>query len=713
MQPMALPPSILTYAHFSNPARTEVSDGHGWLATFTNGAKTVALRGATRSFIEHAAASADDFTRVVSGSWGSSPSGGKWYTSGGADSDYSVTGSLGKVEVTTANVSRRLSMSNILQNVTVTAKVATDKTAYGDNQSPGVLLGWQDFENHYIARLDFKPSQVVDSFSRQAAAGWGSANSDQTWDTSGAATDYTVNGTTGGQHSVGSINVSRRTFTANAVDFDVRVRVATPVLAAGASQAAGILGRYQDSNNHYIFRARFSPSSGNPIFAAIQKQESGTITTLGSEVQVNGVSHAANAFYWLRATATGTTLRFKLWADGSAEPIAWDIQLADSSFTGAGAVGVRSLLLPGNNNALPVVFSYDDFEATLEGARSDTVRLSIQKRVGGVTTTISPIVTLPGVTHESGDWFNIRASMINGVVGMRAWKNGDGEPPGWQTHIADTTFTSGRVGLRAYLEQDALNTPVTFYYDDFAVEGQWPVAPTVTHKTWVRLLDQPFDGAVPEDWLRSQLNNTTPDVLATAMQYINDAPPINDVSRGNLQTAGKAQYGPLQTDGTRQEGADFNDYLGISWQYGATTDNPEVSQFKCLDCSGYVRMVFGYRHGLPLALTTTNGLAIPRVSSNIANSGPGVVVATGSPPSLNTLLPGDIVCFDADTSNPAEEEGQIDHNGIYLGADTNGHMRFLSSRKTISGPTMADLGGPSFLDGSGLYARSLRLVRRF
>jgi len=127
-------------------------------------------------------------------------------------------------------------------------------------------------------------------------------------------------------------------------------------------------------------------------------------------------------------------------------------------------------------------------------------------------------------------------------------------------------------------------------------------------------------------------------------------------------------------------------------------------------------MVYGYRHGLPLTLTTFDGLAIPRVSSNIAIFGPGVVIATGSgapPTNTSALQPGDIVCFDADTSNPDEEEGQIDHNGMYIGVDTNGKRRFISSRKTISGPTISDLGGPSILDGTGLYARSLRLVRRF
>jgi hypothetical protein len=105
-----------------------------------------------------------------------------------------------------------------------------------------------------------------------------------------------------------------------------------------------------------------------------------------------------------------------------------------------------------------------------------------------------------------------------------------------------------------------------------------------------------------------------------------------------------------------------------------------------------------------------------------------VAVATGTPPDLSQLLPGDVLYFDADTSNPTEEEGQIDHTGIYLGLDAGGQRRFLSSRKVANGPTMSDLGGLSAIDGVGygvggygtvpygstaLYARSLRRIRRF
>lgn len=258
------------------------------------------------------------------------------------------------------------------------------------------------------------------------------------------------------------------------------------------------------------------------------------------------------------------------------------------------------------------------------------------------------------------------------------------------------------------------NAPVKFAFDDFLANGAIVNPPTVTHAKWIRILPTSFTGTVDEQWLTARLSDTSADILSIAMEYLPNKPPVYDAQ--SAQIAGDTSYGPLLADGKREEGSDFNDYLGISWQYGTYTDTPEPAQRYCLDCSGYVRMVYGYRGGFAMTSSVTNGVAIPRVSSVIINSGPGILVV---PPNgtqvtdLSLLQPGDILGWDADTSNPDEVEGQIDHVGIYLGLDTAGKHRFLSSRKSNDGPSMSDAGGSSILEGTGLYARSFRSVRRF
>lgn len=69
---------------------------------------------------------------------------------------------------------------------------------------------------------------------------------------------------------------------------------------------------------------------------------------------------------------------------------------------------------------------------------------------------------------------------------------------------------------------------------------------------------------------------------------------------------------------------------------------------------------------------------------------------------------GDLVFFDASD----DDRGRLDHVGLYLGRDTKGAHRFLSSRKIPNGPTLADKGHRSILNGTGYYAKAFRAVRR-
>jgi hypothetical protein len=245
-------------------------------------------------------------------------------------------------------------------------------------------------------------------------------------------------------------------------------------------------------------------------------------------------------------------------------------------------------------------------------------------------------------------------------------------------------------------------------------------ADAVTHTLWVRTLPKPFTGTMDEAWLTAAMQANAlrvPDVLALAMQYIRGAAAVLD---GPLQIAGDAEYGPL-VNGKRKEGADFNDYLGVTWTYADEVDRPETRQFRSLDCSGLVRMVFGYRHSLPgqprrdrVPLTlapTSSRRAMPRRAFQICQSAPGVVTIANDGGQVQDLSPlgvGDLVFFDAD----AEDGPQIDHVGIYLGVDAGGHHRFISSRKSANGPTLGDYRGKSMLDGTGLYATAFRAARR-
>jgi cell wall-associated NlpC family hydrolase len=243
---------------------------------------------------------------------------------------------------------------------------------------------------------------------------------------------------------------------------------------------------------------------------------------------------------------------------------------------------------------------------------------------------------------------------------------------------------------------------------------------SVSHAKWVRTYPRPFAGKLHRQWLQRALaanQARVPDVLALAMQYIRGAPAVVE---GGLQIAGDARYGP-GPETERQEGSDFNDYLGVTWTYpDDPADPPEEEQFRCLDCSGYIRMVWGYRHHLPgggfedrvplAAAPKPDRASIPRRAHQIYDSAPGVLVIRRGEPTnrFSRLEVGDLVFFDAD----AGDGPQIDHVGMYLGRDRNRRYRFISSRKRRNGPTLGDYHGASVLDGTGLYARSFCGVRR-
>ena len=160
---------------------------------------------------------------------------------------------------------------------------------------------------------------------------------------------------------------------------------------------------------------------------------------------------------------------------------------------------------------------------------------------------------------------------------------------------------------------------------------------SITHSTWVRTLPKPFDGKLDKAWLSKALKankQLLPDILTISMQYVRGAPAIHD---GDLQIAGDARYGPL-LEGKRQEGSDFNDYLGLAWTYSRekpANDEPEIRQFRCLDCSGFIRMIWGYRRHAPNAHSAgaiplcrkprADRSAIPRRSFQICESAPGEI----------------------------------------------------------------------------------------
>ncbi|MEQ0564439.1 NlpC/P60 family protein [Amycolatopsis sp. NEAU-NG30] len=236
---------------------------------------------------------------------------------------------------------------------------------------------------------------------------------------------------------------------------------------------------------------------------------------------------------------------------------------------------------------------------------------------------------------------------------------------------------------------------------------------SVTSNAWIRLAPQPWRaGAEKErwfgDWLPKAIGDTDPDILAIALQYTDGAP---DLMAKKLRVGGDASFGPDSAEG-RLEKSDFYDYLGIDWDFpGGVHEKPEPARARSLDCSGFVRMVYGYRAGFPLLGTNTKGPGLPRRAWALSELGPGTEVIRDEKKQatdFSALQPGDVLFFNLEP----QLGPQVSHTGIYLGIDSDGHHRVLSSRKVANGPTFGDAGGVSLIDGSGTYAKAFRAAKR-
>lgn len=379
----------------------------------------------------------------------------------------------------------------------------------------------------------------------------------------------------------------------------------------------------------------------------------------------------------------------------------------------------------GAATSVAVTFGYADssnhYRARLLINTTGTVQLAMEKTVAGTTTTLGAATTV-GTGFVANQWWRIRVQRTGSTIRCRAWLDGTTEPSTWLFTTTDTALPTGRIGFRSFASTGSTAVPFNTLIDEVAVDSAtWANPPTVTHNTWVRVLGSPFDGAWTteiDNQIQAWAADSRPDALAYAFMYVTGAPTVTSPALGGKTVFGEAQYGPLKADGTRIEFSDWNDFIGIPWDYpsGEHRDFPhgDVTVSGGMDCSGFVRTVFGRHMGIPLTFDTQfDGVNLPRRTRDIGPSGPGILVqnSVSSPPPLTSIQPGDVVLFDADTTEPVE--GQIDHNGIYLGQDANGNHRFISSRKVVSGPTLADLGGAAILNGGGTYATRLRKIRRF
>jgi CSLREA domain-containing protein len=180
-----------------------------------------------------------------------------------------------------------------------------------------------------------------DRFDRTVTNGFGTADIGGAWSVSSTArtkvgnSEGTVYGWTGGSQDV---SASLPVAAANQ-DVLALVRL-SPTAPVGAPYRARVMARSQaDARNGYAARL-VHETNGRLTWELMSVQNAGGT---GTVVLRSGAlaSAASGTSWWVRLTASGTTIRVKFWEYGLSEPAAWTAAAQDTTWsTGGAGIGV-------------------------------------------------------------------------------------------------------------------------------------------------------------------------------------------------------------------------------------------------------------------------------------------------------------------------------------------------------------------------------------
>jgi PKD repeat protein len=202
-----------------------------------------------------------------------------------------------------------------------------------------------------------------DGFARTVANGLGTADSGGAWTLGGTASNFSVGSGVASLRLAAGKTLSAYLTGTPTQDTDVTTTVRFGALPAGGSLYASVVGRRVGTHD-------YSATAVVAANGAVQLRLGRDGTTIASSANI-GTPIAVGTILHLRMQAVGsgtTTLRTRVWRDGTAEPTTWQLTKTDATAANqvAGAFGIRAYLSGGVTNG-PIVYQFDDFAATALG----------------------------------------------------------------------------------------------------------------------------------------------------------------------------------------------------------------------------------------------------------------------------------------------------------------------------------------------------------
>ena len=205
-----------------------------------------------------------------------------------------------------------------------------------------------------------------DSFSRAAASGtWGSAPVGGAYSYVGNQSDFSLTGSAGAIN-LGTAGATRAAYlpvSAQDVDLTYQFNISKLPTGGGSAYAYGSVRRSATAD--YRIKARIFGTGA--VYLSVSQFSAGAETTIGSEVQVAGLTYVPGQDLKVHAQISGTsptTIKARLWLASGSEPGTWLVSRTDSTagLQGPGSVGLRAYSSSTTTNN-PISVAFDNFIA--------------------------------------------------------------------------------------------------------------------------------------------------------------------------------------------------------------------------------------------------------------------------------------------------------------------------------------------------------------
>ncbi|GAB4084723.1 hypothetical protein GCM10028784_13530 [Myceligenerans cantabricum] len=176
-----------------------------------------------------------------------------------------------------------------------------------------------------------------DAFARTVADGWGTADTGGVWALGGSASRFSVDGTAGTLSMAGGLTLSAELDDVSATATDLTLRTWADEAPSGNTYLT-VQGR-RVGGDHLGGRLKIFPDGRVDLHTV----RNGTPLAGGT---VDGLAFAAGDPLLVRVEVSGTsptTVRARVWAEGSPEPTTWQVTSSDTTaaLQAAGSVGVN------------------------------------------------------------------------------------------------------------------------------------------------------------------------------------------------------------------------------------------------------------------------------------------------------------------------------------------------------------------------------------